>query len=123
MIKLQSDYDNWKIAPEGIMNCKNCFLNILKLSELRIFWPSFPITMEGKNEFFRSYILYFTLDKRTFAVLALYVFTETGIILNKNFEHWNITFLKKKHSFLYYLLFSSVSKLSSYRCPANTARC
>ena len=100
-----------KLLPEGIMNCKNCFLN------------SFPITMEGKNEFFRSYILYFTLDKRTFAVLALYVFTETGIILNKNFEHWNITFLKKKHSFLYYLLFSSVSKLSSYRCPANTARC
>lgn len=80
-----------KLLPEGIMNCKKCFLNILKLSELRIFWPSFPITMEGKNEFFRSYILYFTLDKRTFAVLALYVFAETGM-LNKNFEHWNITF-------------------------------
>ena len=56
----------------------------------------------------------FTLNRGILLVfLVLYVLTEVGIILNRYFGHLYQQILKKQHSFLYHLLFSRVSKLTS----------
>ena len=96
------------------MKFKSVFLKIFKLSELRIFRFSLfhSITAEGKKEFRKN--LCFILNRGILLVFfVLYVPTEVGIILNRCFGHLYLKILKKKHSFLYHLLFSRVSKPSS----------
>ena len=95
------------LFPEGCINLKIFFLRINKFSELRIYWSSLfhSITTEGKNKLSKK--LCFTLNWGILLAFALY----HG---SRYFGDWFLNILKKQHSFLYHLLFSRVSKPSSW---------
>ena len=103
------------LFPEGSINFKSFFLKLFKFYELRIFWSSVfhSVTTEAENEFRKK--LCFTLNWGILvAFLVLHGLTEVEIMLNIYFRDWFLNSLKNQHSFLYHLLFSGVSKTSSW---------
>ena len=90
---------------------KSFFLKILRFSELHIFLSSLfhSIYTEEKKEFWKK--LCFTVSCGILlAFLVLCILTEVGIISDRYFGDWFLNILKKRHSLLYHLLFSRVSK-------------